>query len=924
MFTKLNSPAEGANVESAVAGRMAPRLLALVLLLPAVLAADRPLLPLPLDQGATGLALALRRLGVAGRVLYVTAHPDDDNNSVLVALSRGRGLRTGLLTLTRGEGGQNEIGAELSFALGVLRSEELAAVHRYDGADQLFGRAWEFGYSFSVEESFARWGREESLGDVVKVFRAYRPDVVLTLPLESKGGGQHHQAAARLAREAFRAAADPRRFLEHAALGLAPWQARKLYQGGVGGGALEVPGSAPVPVTTGTFDPLLGMTWHELGSLARASHRSQGLSQLKASPGSRQFPYFLVEAVPPSIGAEADILDGFDPSLSGLLRFAADEPAWLRAGLASLQVRAGTLQANFDPRSPQKSAAPIAELMAALRALRAEVETSGLAPEARAELAFRLADEEADASAALARAHGLAFEVVTDDGDVVPGQGFQVTATVWSQGAVPIGIEGVDLRVPDGWTAAPRPAPAGGNEAAPGVATTFEVRPPAGAPYSQPFWRPDPVLDRVDLVRPEHDTLPWSPPQVVARLRYTSHGVSTALEAPAVWRYEARGGGEKRKVVNVVPALSVRVTPAVTVIPVTAEGTRREVKVAVLSNLKGAASATVRLEAPPGWSVTPRLASLDLHHEGAEAAARFEVSPPPRPEAGVYPLQAVAEAAGGEFREGYRTVAYDHVEERHVFEPASARVLALDVRVAPGASVGYVMGAGDEVGEAIRQLGVPLSFLTADDLAFADLHRYTTIMTGIRAYQTRPDLRSYHARLMKYVESGGHLVVQYNKMDFNVLSEPPRVGALSGQTPTRGDSPFAPYPAAVTSARVTDEAAPVRLLVPESALLSAPNRLVESDWSGWVQERGLYFLEARDPRYSELLAMTDPFPLNPGEKRGALVEARVGNGTWTYVGLALFRQLPAGVPGAYRLLANLVSRPPGATAGRSPRARVVS
>jgi LmbE family N-acetylglucosaminyl deacetylase len=892
---------------------MTPQLLALVLLLSPSLAADTPLLPLPLDQGSSGLALALRRLGVTGRVLYVTAHPDDEHNGVLVALSRGRGLRTGLLTLTRGEGGQNEIGTELFEALGVLRTEELAAVHRYDGVDQFFGRAWEFGYSFSVDETFARWGREATMGDVVKVVRAYRPDVILILPLEAKGGGQHHQAAARLAREAFRAAADPARFAEHAARGLRPWQARKLYQGGVGGDAEAVAGPPPVVVRTGTYDPFLGSTWQELGSRARASHRSQGAAQLKASPGSGQFPYVLVEAVPPSSLPESDILDGIDASLPGLLRFAGGEDARLRTALASLQVKAGTLQANLDPRAPQKSAAPLAEFIGSLRALREEID-GRLPGDARAELALRLADEEKDATAALALAHGLAFEVVADDGDVVPGQAFRVTATVWNQGAAPLRIDGVDLRVPEGWTAAPGASGPGGGEPTQGVSTSFEVRVADGARYSQPYWKRNALVDRLDLVLPEHDTLPWSPPEVVARLRYTSHGVAATLDAPAVWRYEGRGGGEKRKVVNVVPPVSLRVEPAVTVVPAAVKGTRREVKVSLSSNVAGAGSATVRLDAPPGWSVTPRAASLDLHHEGEELAARFEVAPPPDVALGSYELRAVAEAAGREIREGYRTIAYDHVQERHLFQPAVARALALEVRTAPGVSVGYVMGAGDEVAEAIRQLGVPLSMLDADDVAFADLGRYTTIVTGIRAYQTRPDLRSYHRRLMRYVEEGGHLVVQYNKLDFNRLFDPPRAGSLSGQSPTRGDSPFAPYPAAVTAARVTDEAAPVSVLAPGSALLTAPNRLGEGDWAGWVQERGLYFLEARDPRYSELLAMADPFPENPGEKRGGLVEARVGKGTWTYVGLGLFRQLPAGVPGAYRLLANLVSRPRGGPA----------
>ena len=279
----------------------------------------------------------------------------------------------------------------------------------------------------------------------------------------------------------------------------------------------------------------------------------------------------------------------------------------------------------------------------------------------------------------------------------------------------------------------------------------------------------------------------------------------------------------------------------------------------------------------------------------------------------------MAASSGREYREGYQVIAYDHVQERHLFQPARARVLALDVRTAPGVSVGYVMGAGDEVAEAIRQLGVPLTLLAPDDLAFGDLGRYSTIVTGITRLPD-PARPALVPRTAHEVRRGGRAPrgpVQQARLQSAVWRRAPRPRAppqRSGQP----DSPFAPYPAAVTNARVTDETAPVRLLAPDSVLLTAPNRLGDADWAGWVQERGLYFLEARDPRYSELLAMADPFTENPGEKKGALVEAHVGKGTWTYVGLGLFRQLPAGVPGAYRLLANLVSRPRRAAAPPSP------
>jgi hypothetical protein len=349
----------------------------------------------------------------------------------------------------------------------------------------------------------------------------------------------------------------------------------------------------------------------------------------------------------------------------------------------------------------------------------------------------------------------------------------------------------------------------------------------------------------------------------------------------------------------------VRLQPEVTVAPL---GSRapREFRVAVRNERRGPAQGRVRLVAPAGWLIDPRAADLHFRHEGEEWAARVTATPSGALTRGETTVRAVSEDEGGRaFDAEGQVVAHEHVLERRLMRPAAARVIALDVAVAPGTSVGYVDGTGDEVDTAIRQLGIPLTYLTADDLAFGDLSRFTTIVTGVRAYEARPDLRSYHGRLMGYVEGGGNLVVQYNRLDFNHASQSvrPATGA------ERPDSPYAPYPAAVGSERVTDETAPPRIVSPGSSLLSRPNRLGPGDWQGWVQERGLNFLTARDARYEDVVAFADPFPLNAGEKGGALVDAGVGRGRWTYVGLGLFRQLPAGVPGAYRLLANLVGRP---------------
>ena len=866
--------------------------------------AEPPLPPLDFDRGGSGLGLALRRLGVVGRVLYVTAHPDDEHNGVLVRLSRGLGLRTALLTLTRGEGGQNAIGPELFEALGVLRTEELMALHRYDGVEQYFGRAYEFGFSFSVEEAFEKWGYEETLGDVVRVVRAFRPDVILTLPLRGEGGGQHHQATARLTASAFRAAADPSRFEDQVREGLRPWQALKIYQGGVGGFG-EVPGS-PVHVPTGVYDPLLGMTWQQMGSRERAMHRCQGTRQLVADPGPAEGVYSLVDAEPKVATAEGDLLDGFEPSLRGLVRFSPSSPT-LGAALELLQTKADAARAAFDPLVPEEAVPPLVDALTAIRGVLAGLDATVGEASGRAEVEGRLRDEEGDVLAALVLAHGLSLEARADDGLVTPGQAFGVSVSLWNAAARPVEAEKVELQVPPGWSVESEDGGPGGVEAGGSRQVRFVLTTAPDARLSQPYWRRATDRDRNVVLVPEDETRPWSPPGVVARAECRIAGVEARLEAPAVWRYEGTSvGGERRHEVQVVPSLSVRVSPEITAIARNGPPRPVEVRAFVRSFDRGPGEASLRLEAPSGWSIEPAGVTLRFAYEGEEAGALFRVTPPARVAPGTYSVGAVAVRGGWEYREGVQEVSYDHIQRRQLLRLAGTHLLALDVRTLPGVSVGYVMGSGDALADAVRQLGAPLTLLGADDLAFSDLSRFTTIVTGIRAYETRPDLRSSQGRLMRWVEAGGHLVVQYNRAAFNRDSPDTVAEARSNES-----SPFVPWPAVVTSERISDEAAPVRVLVDSHPLLSTPNRIGASDWDGWVQERGIQLLAARDPRYAELLAATDPYPYNPGEKRGMLVEARVGKGTWTYVGLALFRQVPAGVPGGWRLLANLVSRPRG-------------
>jgi LmbE family N-acetylglucosaminyl deacetylase len=852
--------------------------------------------PPPYDEGGVGLGLALRRLGVTARVLYVTAHPDDENNAVLVRLSRGEGIRTALLTLTRGEGGQNAIGPELFEALGVLRSEELAEIHRYDGVEQYFGRAYEFGFSFSVEESFQKWGREETLGDVVRVVRAFRPDVMLTLPLEGTGGGQHHQAAARLAKDAFRAAADPARFPEQVAQGLQPWQARVLYRSGVGGDNATDAAAAQVPI--GVFDPLLGMTWTELGGLARRSHRSQDQG---FGRGPRTLPparFVVVDSEPP-LPSTHGLMDGVDASLPGLMRFIHERDSAaakaLAARLEELQIGVGKAQAAFDSRAPERTVPWLSVLLRLLRGLPDELPEEG-----RDEIRARLLDEQRDVEQALALALGARLDARARDDAVVPGQTFAVEVSLRNEGREPLAVGALALDVPAGWKAVTTDEiPA---QVAPGAEAQlgFEVTVAPDAPLTRPYWRKAPDRDRMVLDRPQDETLPWSPPDVVARARLGADGFTTTV--PARWLGARSPGVEKRKLPAVVPALSVRLTPSVAAVAMGRRGPRA-FKVTVTDFTREGGTASVRLVAPAGWTVAPPSREIAFRYEGEAVEAAFDVTPPGRLTAGTQVLRAIASRGGRDFGEGVQVVSYEHVQDRPLVREAAAQLVAVDVKAASRTRIGYVAGSGDGIAEALEQVGYAVTRLDADGLA-GNLDAFSTIVTGIRAFEVRPDLRARAARLLEFARAGGHVVVQYNRAAFNFAGPPVR--PAQGATVV---SPFVPYPAAVSSRRITDETAPIRLLVPDHPFFTRPNRIGPEDWEGWVQERGIQALDTRDARYRDLLVARDPFPLNPDEQKGLLVEAPVGRGTWTYVGLVLFRQVAAATPGAYRLLANLVGRP---------------
>ncbi len=854
------------------------------------------------DRGSLGLGLALRRLNTVGVLMQTTAHPDDENNGLLVMLNRGQGLRTVLATTTRGDGGQNEIGPELFDTLGVLRTEELLAVHRVDGAEQYFTRAVDFGNSFSIDETFAKWGRQEIVGDYVRLIRTTRPDVIVAMSPSGSGGGQHHQASALLSKDAFGAAGDPAQFPEQLEEGLRPWQARKFYYTA----GFPFPGAPPLPpgvrtvaVDSGRYDPLLGATYTELGVFARSMHTCQGMAQLLALPGSSfTFRYRLVDTAIPgqADNDETGLFDGVDTTIQGLAQYVTGQvPPELTSGLAGIATDSASALKQFETGGAAGTISALLSGLSKIRSLLHQLAALPIDEAARSEIEHRLRLKEAQFQDAAILAAGLRIEALADDGLVIGGQPVKVQTIVADRGPSAIAVRRVGFAgfEGDGSGCQSESLQSGGVfkcEAA--------LRIPEAAPLTAPYWSRLSDAARYTFEADAPFGLPFRPTPFRAVVDMAIDGVDVTRTLAVEYRYEGNiFSGEKRMELKVVPRFSVQVMPDVAIIPWwPARGTdgqrdgllSREIRVTITNGAKGPANGEVNLRIPDGWRVTPRIAPIAFTREDEAQTVRMTVTPRSGSPLGEYAIAARVLESDRTYDRGYVSVEYPHINRRHLIQPARTALKLIDGRTSENLTVGYVMGVGDQVPPAIQQLGARVEMIQADELAWGDLARYDAIVTGVRAYERRADLRAHNHRLLEYVERGGTLIVQYNKIEFN-------------------EAQYGPYPAKVSSNRITDEQAPVRILLPDHPVLQTPNAITESAWEGWVQERGLYFLGDRDPKYVDLVELEDPLEFNKGPKRGALVEARVGRGRWIYVGLGLWRQLPAGTDGAYQLLANLIS-----------------
>jgi LmbE family N-acetylglucosaminyl deacetylase len=896
----------------------------------AAFAQNRMDFPLVSDaQGHAALGLALRKLAVSGTFMQIAAHPDDEHNALFALYAHGLGLRAIDVQTNRGEGGQNEIGPELFHDMGVLRTSELLAAHRLDGAEQYFTRAIDYGYSFDPQEVIDKWGREAIVGDFVRLIRTFRPDVVLTMNIQGRGGDRAHEATTILSREAYESAADPSKFPEQIREGLHPWQPKKLYFtaqfGGPGRGGRGGRGDAPqgpppgakfARPATATFDPLLGRTYAEIGGDARTSHKCQGMTGLPALPGGNgrggggagaQYQLMETTIAGEKEKDEASLFEAIDTRLATLADFAApNPPAALTTALAAITEDAARAQRAFDSGTDASVAPPVEAGLAAVRALRADLASMPISDTARYEIDFRLKTKEGDWEDAVIAAHGLTFDAVADDGLIVAGQPIKLTILAVNRGASDVAVSSVSI---DGFDSPAACKPASLKKD--GVFNcTSEAHVPKDARLTTPSFHDDywkhPANPAINVFDPDVEFgAPFRPSPFRVTFHIKAGDVEIARGRAVEFRYVRDiYNGDKRMELNVVPAFSVRITPPLAVVPVAVKPVQREIHISVTNSQKAAAQATVALQVPPGWKLTPATVPLNFTHEDESLSARFQITAPVQAKPGEYTLRAqvTSPSAGAQiFSDNVEEIEYPHVERRQVIKPAEAMLKVVDVKTIPNLSVGYIDGVGDQVPPAIEQLGAKLTFIDADELAWGDLSHYDTIVTGVRAYERRADLRAYNHRLLDFAAHGGTVIVQYNKMEFN-------------------QAEYGPYPAKVSGNRVSDETVPVKILVPSDPVFNFPNKIGPAAWANWVQERGLYFLGEKDTKYIDLIAMTDSFKDNPGEKLGSMVEARLGKGRWIYLGLGLWRQLPAGTDGAYQLLANLISLPKASGESTSKKA----
>ncbi len=785
------------------------------------------------------IKLGLKKLTVLGSILYIAAHPDDENTKLLAYLSKDRLYRTGYLSLTRGDGGQNLIGNEQGDLLGLIRTQELLAARKIDGAEQFFTRANDFGFSKTAEETLQIWDKEQILSDVVWSIRKFRPDVIITrFPDDLRAGHGNHQSSSRLAQEAFTAAADPTKFPEQLKY-VKPWQAKRILwnASNFGGGNAATDGALKIDI--GAYNNLLGKSYGEIAAESRSNHKSQGMGS--ASQRGQSFEYFsLWKGDLP----KTDLMEGIETS-------------WKRvAGADKIDALANKIYAEYNPEKPQNS---VKELVALL------TQTEGIKDEYWKEQKAKAIKD------MIAACAGLWFESYSAEPVIALGATLPVRSQVVLYSDVPVKL--IDASVPGEIIAS--------NAALiPQQSLTLQNK-TTTSKLTQPYWiaQKHPIGNYT-----VNDQLLIGNPVNIDPLSVTFQfeidGKRISYERPIVYKYTDQIRGEVYQPLTIAPSVTANLENKVLLFN-TLQAKTFPVKIKAY---KDNALGNLTLKLPEGWVSQPAVANFALKAKGDEQIINFQVSPSAKSQSGI--LTAVVETEGQTFSKEIKTLQYDHIPTITFFPDAEAKLVKLDLKTT-GKKVGYIAGAGDLVPDVLKQIGYQVTMLNEDEIMNGNLSVYDAIITGVRAYNIDNRLKYEQPNLLKYVENGGNLVIQYNVNRPLIM---PQIG---------------PYPFTVSANRVTDEFAKVSILEPQSPVLNFPNKITEKDFEGWIQERGIYFATDIDPKYHALLGMND---VNEASSNGSLLVTDYGKGKFVYTSLVFFRELPAGVPGAYRLFVNLLSK----------------
>jgi LmbE family N-acetylglucosaminyl deacetylase len=874
----------------------------------------------------------------------VVAHPDDEDGGMLTYESRSQGVDTTLLTLNRGEGGQNVMTSDYWDQLGTIRTQELLAAGNYYGVHQYWTRVADFGFSKTIDEALKTWGHDRVLYDVVRVIRMTRPLVVTSVFVGNVSDGHgHHQVSGAMAQEAYKAAADPNMFPDQIKAGLLPWSPVKVYarvpfarvtdkgiydyatghwepvrfRNYVDNTWIEGVPATNVEIPSGTYNPLLGSSYMQLSREGLNEQKSQNGGIAIPLPRLASSPYHLYASRISTSPHESSFFDGIDITLGGIATYApTDQQAAWREKLNALNVTVETAIKQFNAADPSAIAPTLASGLAQTNTLLDEISKSKLPAEARYNMTHELQTKQAQFNLALQQSLGLALLANVTEGTagpsrygpmgeislqqatsqtIIPGQKINVAVHVANQGTQPVSLTDVRIKseAGPGWTITPKAPIAGTLPAGDARDESIEVTASKDAELTKPYFsRPNLEQSYYNIDDPRYLNLPTTPYPLRAQATVTYQNVEIQLASVVQTVNRINGEGPVLQPLLVVPAISLTVSPQAGVVAL--KSSTLELHVKLHSNVKGPADGKVHLDLPKGWTSTPASADFATTREGEDLNLVFQVQPESVQQK-PYTITAVAEYSGDKYTQGYETIGYPGLRPYPYYRPATYRATGVDVKTAPGLKVGYIMGTGDDVAQSLENIGIHVTSLSPQDISTGDLTQYDAIVLGIRAYAARPELKTFNNRLLDYSKNGGTLIVQYQTQEY--------------------DHNYAPYPLALSSdpEKVIEEDCKVQLIAPNDPVFNWPNKITAADFDNWVEERGHGFIRQWDPHYVSLTEMHDT---GQDPQRGGLLYAHYGKGAYVYMSYAFFRQMPDGVPGSFRIMANLISmgKNPGLTA----------